>query len=86
MIQIKTMIQKSTLRPEPNVYIGNLTFQIHAQAGASRHQNMRELPLEQKATLPGQPPETLTAENGCFQRSEVSSGTPFPCADKDLCR
>ena len=41
-------------------------------------------------TLPGQPPETLTTENGCFQRSVVASAPPpptfpFTCADKDLC-
>ena len=27
-------------------------------------------------SLPGQPPEALTAENGCFHRSEVASGPP----------
>ena len=29
-------------------------------------------------TLPGQPPETLTTENGCFQWSVVASGPPIP--------
>ena len=37
-------------------------------------------------SLPGQPPETLTAEDDCFQRSVVASGPPFTCTDKDLCR
>ena len=32
-------------------------------------------------SLPGQPPETLTAENGCFQQSVVASGPPI-----HLCR
>ena len=30
-----------------------------------------------KYALPGQPPENLTAENGCFQRSVVASGPPI---------
>ena len=37
-------------------------------------------------TLPGQPPQTRTADNGYFQRSVVASGSPFTCADKDLCK
>ena len=28
-------------------------------------------------TLPGQSPEALTAENGCFQPSNVASGPPI---------
>ena len=43
-------------------------------------------------TLPGKPPEVLTAEIDCFSRSVLSSGPPppqpppFTCADKDLCK
>ena len=36
--------------------------------------------LDLQPALPGQSPEALTAENGCFQRSEVASGPPIhPC-------
>ena len=51
---------------------------VHSQNVSSLHE-----------PLLGQPPETLTAENGCF--SAVTGGIwilpePFACADKDLCR
>ena len=40
--------------------------------------------LKQDVALSVQPPETLTAENGCFPRSLLATGPPFKCADKDL--
>ena len=46
----------------------------------------RHFYIEIHSSLPGQSLEALTAENGCFERSDVASGPPFTCADKDVCK